>query len=139
MWKNIFEWSRPQTTIGLIRFACWIPKATNTHSQACPLQKWFHERASMLRYTYSMLPVLFSVKTDCPAEPDSNIAIVGKSVSAYVVSTNIAGIGTTYNVTSGDDSIKIVISLRNYCGGTQEKELLLKHAVKGKIRFGRRY
>jgi hypothetical protein len=37
--------------------ACWITKATNTHSQyviliAIPLQQWLQERASMLRYTY---------------------------------------------------------------------------------------
>jgi hypothetical protein len=54
MWKNIAERGRPQMTI---RFACWVIKATNTHSEyvihiACPLQKWLHERASMLRYTY---------------------------------------------------------------------------------------
>ena len=39
-----------------MRIACWIPKATNTHSQyviliAFPLQQWLHERASVLRYT----------------------------------------------------------------------------------------
>jgi len=39
-----------------MRIACWIPKAINTHSEcviiiAFPLQQWFHERASMLRYT----------------------------------------------------------------------------------------
>jgi len=37
--------------------ACWITKATNTHSVyvlriAFPLQKWLHERASMSRYTF---------------------------------------------------------------------------------------
>ena len=42
--------------------ACWIPKATNTHSQyvlviALPLQQWLHERASMSRYTYTACPV----------------------------------------------------------------------------------
>jgi hypothetical protein len=40
-----------------MRFACWITKATDTHSQyviliAFLLQQWLHERASMLRYTY---------------------------------------------------------------------------------------
>ena len=40
-----------------IRIACWIPKATNTHSgfvklNAFPLQQWLHERTSVLRYTY---------------------------------------------------------------------------------------
>jgi hypothetical protein len=41
-----------------MRNACWIHKATNTHSEhviliAFPLQQWLHERVSMLRYTYS--------------------------------------------------------------------------------------
>jgi len=81
---------------------------------------------------------LFVVTTDCP-EHESNVAVVEKSVSTYVVSNNVAGLVTTYNVTSADDSIKIVMALRNYCGGKQEKELLLKRAVKRKIRFGGRY
>jgi hypothetical protein len=33
MWKNIVEWGRPQMTIWRMRIACWIPKATNTHTQ----------------------------------------------------------------------------------------------------------
>jgi endonuclease III len=37
-------------------FACWITKATKTHSEcviltALPRQKWLHKRVSMLRYT----------------------------------------------------------------------------------------
>jgi hypothetical protein len=57
MWKNIVEWSRPQTTTWRMPIACWIPKATNTHPKyviiiAPPLQQRLHERASMLRYTY---------------------------------------------------------------------------------------
>jgi len=43
--------------IGRIRFACWIIKVTNTHSEYIPiffpLQQWLYERASMLRYTYT--------------------------------------------------------------------------------------
>jgi hypothetical protein len=47
--------------------ACWINKATDTHSEyvtliAFPLQQWLQERASMLRYTQIMsllLLVLF--------------------------------------------------------------------------------
>jgi hypothetical protein len=40
-----------------MRFACWITKATDTHSEyviliAFSLQQWLRERASMLRYTY---------------------------------------------------------------------------------------
>jgi len=33
MWKNISEPERPQMTIWRMRVACWIPKATNTHTQ----------------------------------------------------------------------------------------------------------
>ena len=55
--KNIVERGRPRMTIWRIRILCWIPKATDTHSEyvtliAFPLQQWLHERASMLSYTY---------------------------------------------------------------------------------------
>jgi len=58
MWKNIVEQDRPQITIWRMRIAGWIPKATNKYSEyviliAFPLQQWLHERASLLRYTYS--------------------------------------------------------------------------------------
>jgi hypothetical protein len=33
MWKNIVGRSRPLMTIWRMRIACWIPKATNTHTQ----------------------------------------------------------------------------------------------------------
>jgi len=44
-------------TIWRMRIACWIPKATNTHSEyvtliAFPLQQWLHKRAAVVRYTY---------------------------------------------------------------------------------------
>jgi hypothetical protein len=39
-----------------MRIACWITKATNTYSEyailiVSALQKWLHERASVLGYT----------------------------------------------------------------------------------------
>ena len=57
MWKNIVEPDRPQVTIWRMRITCWIPKATDAHSEyviatAFPLQQWMHENASMLGYTY---------------------------------------------------------------------------------------
>jgi len=56
-WKNIVEPDRPQMTIRRIRFARWITKATDAHSEhviciAFPLQQRLNERASLLRYTY---------------------------------------------------------------------------------------
>jgi hypothetical protein len=40
-----------------MRIASWVSKRTNTHSEyviltAFPLQRWLHERTSLLRYTY---------------------------------------------------------------------------------------
>jgi hypothetical protein len=44
-------------------FPCWVTEATETHTEyviiiAFPLQQWFHECASVLRYTYSVFLVL---------------------------------------------------------------------------------
>jgi hypothetical protein len=69
MWKNIIEWFRPQMAIRRMRIACWVPKATDTHSEyvifiAFPQQKWPHECAATLRYTYSTLAVRPS-RDDC--------------------------------------------------------------------------
>jgi hypothetical protein len=60
-----------------MRNACWIPKATNTDSKyvmfiAFPLQQWLHERASVLCYIYSTLPVLFP----CSDLHGSNMEVV---------------------------------------------------------------
>jgi hypothetical protein len=57
MWKNIVEPGMPQMTTWRMRIACWITKATDTHSEyvifiAFTRQKWLRERASLLRYTY---------------------------------------------------------------------------------------
>ena len=46
-----------ENIIWRMRVACWIPEATNTHSEyvnpiALPLQQWLHERPLMLRYMY---------------------------------------------------------------------------------------
>jgi len=57
MWKNIVDPERLQATIWRMQIACWIPKATDAHSEcviliAFPRQQWLHERAWMLCYTY---------------------------------------------------------------------------------------
>jgi hypothetical protein len=51
-----------ENIIRRMRFACWINKATDTHSEcvilvAFPRQQWLRERVSMLRYIY-MIRVL---------------------------------------------------------------------------------
>jgi len=50
-----------------MRIPCCIPKATNTHPQyvilfAFQWQHMLHERASMLRYTYTASRVLYGFK-----------------------------------------------------------------------------
>ena len=57
MWKYTVEPDRPQMTIRRMLIECWIPKATNAHSEyvtrlAFSRQQWLHERTSLLRYTY---------------------------------------------------------------------------------------
>jgi hypothetical protein len=67
LWDNVEKCSGDRgatndVTIWRIRVACWISKAicTQAHAHtnqyviliAFPRQQWFHERASMLRYTY---------------------------------------------------------------------------------------
>jgi hypothetical protein len=59
--NNVEKYDRKQATdvniIRHMRFAFWITKATDTHSQdviliAFPRQQWLRESASMLRFTY---------------------------------------------------------------------------------------
>jgi hypothetical protein len=57
MWRNVSEPDWPQMKKWRMRIACWmITKATDTHSEYVILipfpLKWFHERASVLCYTY---------------------------------------------------------------------------------------
>jgi hypothetical protein len=72
MWKNNVQPGRPQVTKW--RISCWIPKATNAHSQyviltAFPLQQWLYECTSMLRYTYKdCLVIVASRRTPDPAQ-----------------------------------------------------------------------
>jgi len=55
MRKSMVEPYRSQMKIWRLCTACWIPKATNTLSEPLfPLQQRLPERASILRYTYSV-------------------------------------------------------------------------------------
>ena len=59
MWKNMVEPERPQVTIRSMRFACWITKATDIHSEyviltAFPLQQWLHDRTSVQTNLFQM-------------------------------------------------------------------------------------
>jgi len=50
--------ARPQMTIWRMCRTCWIPKATNAHSEyviliAFPLQQWLHKCTSVLHYMHT--------------------------------------------------------------------------------------
>ena len=56
--ENFVEPDRPHIKIWHMHIPCWILKVTNTHSEyviliAFPLQRSLHERATILRYTYT--------------------------------------------------------------------------------------
>ena len=70
MWKNIVEPDRPDMTVWRMRIACWMPKATNTHSEyviliAFSLQQGLHERVSLLRHVYTVCLVVHLHRSSC--------------------------------------------------------------------------
>ena len=83
MWKNIVERVSLQMTIWRMGIACWMTKATNTHSQyvtliAFPLQKWLQEPTSVLRYTYIVCLVAFCLKLANNYQKVSTAGLFGK-------------------------------------------------------------
>ena len=59
--------STDDNIIRRMRFACWITKDTDTHSEyviliAFPPQQWLRERASTLRYTATLVHIQFAVE-----------------------------------------------------------------------------
>jgi len=66
MWKNMIEPDRPQKTTWRLCILCWVPKATDRHSEyviriAFTLQHWLHEHTSLLPFTY--IACIFRVMT----------------------------------------------------------------------------
>jgi hypothetical protein len=67
LWNNVEKYGRARQAtddniIRRMRFACWITKATDTHSEyliliALPRQQWLCERASVSRYPFIASPV----------------------------------------------------------------------------------
>jgi len=65
LWDNVEKYcvTWQATDDNIIRrthFACWITKATNTHSEyviltSFPLQQWSHECTSLLHYTHVLM------------------------------------------------------------------------------------
>ena len=85
MWINIVEPDRPRITRRM-SIACWVSKATNTHSEyvtliVFPLQQWLHERVSVLRYTY----IACLVTTRCNLTQEDLLAYVGVERSCGII------------------------------------------------------
>ena len=67
MWKNTTEPNKLLMIIWWVRIACWVTKATSTHSDyefliAFPLQNLLQESASILRYSYIACPVIIQMR-----------------------------------------------------------------------------
>jgi hypothetical protein len=77
-------------------------QSCNVQDISFPMQQKLHERASVLRYTYNTCLVCRS-KHSVWTTSQSYTVFVWKNSSSYVVLANVDGLGTTYNVTFGDD------------------------------------
>ena len=87
--------AKDDNIIRRMRFACWLPKATNTYSEygiliACSLLQWLQERALMLSYTYIACLVLCT--TYCVLESSKNTHIL----CTFCIYLNIIVLFTTY-------------------------------------------
>jgi hypothetical protein len=76
-----------------MRIASWINKATDTHSEyvtvaAFSLLPWFHESASILRYsTISVLPMKISAEANVVSQRWIE-EVIRKKLHSYVYSSN---------------------------------------------------
>jgi len=89
-------------TIRRMSLACWMPKATDTHSEyvilvAFPRQQWLRERASVLRYTYiaclvfsqSSLTLPLLVTSNYTVTPSMFINMWSETLQKFVLKINI--------------------------------------------------
>jgi len=79
-------------TIRHTRIACWVLKATNTHSEYVilfdfPLQQRLQERTSMLRSTYIAYLVCYATRPDALDIPNAGIYL--GEVRTYVFRRNV--------------------------------------------------
>ena len=101
LWDNAFKnTATDNNIIWRTRFACWITKATNTHSEyvtliTFPRQIWLHESASRLRLYvrclscivryYTCTYVIFTIYySSCYQSVPQNIHVWGTYVRTYV-------------------------------------------------------
>jgi hypothetical protein len=90
-WENTVGPNRPQMTAWRVRIACWIPKATDTHSEsvmviAVTLHQWLRHRSSVLRFYVYCLPC--ALLTLCVLSQDSSVSTVCVGYSANFLPGN---------------------------------------------------
>jgi hypothetical protein len=64
MWRNMVELDRPHMTMWRMRIACWVPKATDTHSEYVILID-FHYKNSYANAPECSSPALLDIKSLC--------------------------------------------------------------------------
>jgi hypothetical protein len=85
MWKNIGEPARPQMTIWRVRIACWIPKATNTHSGYATL-RYTYITYDCFRIRYDMIYLTLSNPIFLPTAYSPVLFVLGgKEVGGLLV------------------------------------------------------
>jgi hypothetical protein len=80
-----------------MRFACWITKATDTHSEyviliAFPVQQWLRERASVLRYTYIASLVCLLTHIPHPKQISKMSVLKTETTSGESCERDVAGL-----------------------------------------------
>ena len=92
--ENYVKQDTPQMTIRRTRTVCWIPKATNTHSEYVvliifPRQQWIHERAS----------VSVSLKLNSDRQAQSAVTVrIFRHVTLYCLQDTHDSFGGTYRL-----------------------------------------
>jgi hypothetical protein len=107
MWKNIVEPIGPQMTIWRMRFACWIPKATNSYSEYVILitfqrQQWLCERPLTLQVhcLYYFGTLICHGRQYLPVTDDVGLAVSGlKSGAVDVQFCKLCHVVRVYNLT----------------------------------------
>jgi hypothetical protein len=86
-WINIVEPDRPQFTIWHMRIVCWMPKATNTHSEYVTVITFTTKNSCTKTpqwYVIHTLPV-FCILISCLSYPEQTIQIKDKEIQLWVV------------------------------------------------------
>jgi len=91
MWENVVEQDRPQMAVRRMRFAYWVPKATDTHFgcevlTALLQQQWYANAPPYYVYTYTASLVVTRTSW---LNPPRELEIISFCCENYMKHTNI--------------------------------------------------